>query len=77
MVTGTMAEMNETGDTKITWNKHDRDEVDVARAAFNKLTKKGKYAAFAVSLGGGKAGQIREFDPNAEKIILVPAIAGG
>ena len=76
-VTGTMAEMNQSGDTKVSWDKHDSEEVEVARAAFDKLTKKGKYVAFNVSPGGRKAGRMHEFDADAQEIILVPAIAGG
>jgi hypothetical protein len=35
------------------------------------------YTAFAVRPGGGKGTQIREFDAEAESLIMVPQIAGG
>jgi hypothetical protein len=65
------------GDTTISWHSDRSDEVDAARATFEKLTAKG-YTAFR---SGGKEGQkgekLKTFDPEAERIILVPRIAGG
>lgn len=76
--TGMMAELNESGDTKIIWSKDNPEEVEVARAAFDRLTKKGKYAAFNVTgKDGEKGGRMYDFNPNAERIILVPQLQGG
>lgn len=76
--TGTMSEMNEKGDAKIMWNKDEPAEVEVARAAFDKLTGYHRYAAFHVKGREGKpAGPMAEFDADAERIILVPQLAGG
>ena len=71
-----LAIMNGSGDTKIIWDSDNEDEVENAKETFNKLTKKG-YAAFSVSKKGDKDEIIKKFDPNAEKIILVPPMAGG
>lgn len=65
------------GDTKIIFDSTKPDEVDAARATFNKLTGKG-YRAFKAEGEKGIAGtSITEFDPKAERLIFVPRIAGG
>lgn len=77
-VTGMMAELNETGDTKVIWDKDNADEVAAARATFDRLTKDRKFAAFRAQGKKGEQGErIREFDPDAERIILVPQYQGG
>lgn len=72
-----MAIMDETGDTKIMWSRDNQDEVDVARRTFNDMKKKG-YTAFRVTGKDGVAGeQMRDFDPEAERIIFTKPQAGG
>lgn len=72
-----MAVMDGTGDTKIIWSKDNQDEIDAAKATFDALVAKG-YAAFSVKGKSGEQGdQIKKFDPLAERIILVPQMAGG
>jgi hypothetical protein len=45
---------------------------------FDKLVTNGKHAAFAVKgKSGAKGERIHAFDPDAERIILVPQIVGG
>jgi len=66
----------EAGDTKIVWDSDKPDEVGAARDTFNKLKKKG-YLAFSVRDKGHKGDQINEFDPDAEKLIMAPPMAGG
>lgn len=68
--------LNETGDTKMTWDPNVRDEVDVAKDQFEKLKKKG-YQAYSVKKGGEKNQAIDKFDPDAGMIIMVPKIQGG
>jgi hypothetical protein len=76
--TGVMAELNETGDTKVIWDKNNPDEVEAARATFDRLTKDRKFIAFSVKgKNGDKDERIRTFDPDAERIILVPQNVGG
>lgn len=73
-----MAELNETGDTRVIWDSENEDEVEAARATFERLTKDRKFAAFAVKGKGGAQGErIHTFDPEAERIILVPQTVGG
>lgn len=71
-----LAILDSTGDTKTVWDPNSKDEVSLARATFNKLKKKG-YLAYSVDGGGKKGTVINEFDPNAGKIIMAPAIQGG
>lgn len=71
-----LAVMGREGDMKTMWSKNNPDEVRHARDTFKDLISKG-FTAFRVDADGEKAGQMREFDPEAEKVILVPAIAGG
>jgi len=72
-----MAVTDETGDTKIMWSKDNEDEIEVARATFKKMKDKG-YTAFRVTGKNGEPGeQMREFDPDAERIIFTKPQAGG
>jgi hypothetical protein len=69
--------MGEPGDTKHIWDKRKDDEVEAARSLFKSLTKKG-YRAFRVTGKDGEKGeQMNEFDADAERMILVPQMAGG
>lgn len=64
------------GDKREMWDRHNPDEVELARKAFDKLKKKG-YIAWRVGKGGVKAEEMKEFDPNAESMILSPPLQGG
>jgi hypothetical protein len=75
--TGVLHTLDSSGDTRIMWDKGNPDEVASARRTFDELLKKG-YAAFrAVGKHGDQGEQIRRFDPEAERIILVRALQGG
>lgn len=75
--TGEMAIMGKEGDTKIMWDKSKRVEVDNAKATFERLVKEG-YSVFRVAgKEGDKGEQIREFDPDAERLIFVPPLQAG
>ena len=73
---GELAVMGRTGDTRVLWNGDNEAEVENARRTFEDLTKKG-YLAYSVDRRGNKGTQVREFDPEAEKLILAPPMAGG
>ena len=66
----------EGGDTKIIWDKDKPDEVEAAKAVFDKLKAK-KYQAFSVKEEGKKGKQIFDFDPSSEKIIMAGPVQGG
>jgi hypothetical protein len=73
---GELRTMGRQGDTKLMWDAGVDAEVDAARRTFDDLRKKG-YLGFAVKKNGDKGTQIREFDADAEKIIMAPPMAGG
>lgn len=68
--------MGKDGDTKLMWDKHSEDEVEAAKTTFNTLKKK-RYLAFKANKDGSQGEQMTEFDPKAERIIMVPPMAGG
>lgn len=71
-----LAIMDKTGDTKTLWDPHNADEVDIARATFDKFKKKG-YLIYRVGENGKKGTAMNEFDPSAEKMIASPGVVGG
>ena len=73
---GTMCVMDVSGDSKTIWDPENSDEVENAKRTFDGLKRKG-YTAYRVRDDGKKAEIMREFDPNAGKVILSPAMAGG
>ena len=75
-LTGDMKVEGGRGDLRVTWNARDTDEVEAARKQFDDLRAK-SFLAFAVGDDGEKGNQITEFDPQAQKIILAPPMAGG
>lgn len=65
------------GDVKTMWNADVSTEVEAARAQFDGLRRQG-YLAFRVTgKDGTKGEQMREFDPDAERIIFAPPMQGG
>lgn len=75
-IMGELCELNVNGDTKTIWDSENADEVENARRVFNDLKKKG-FSIFRVDKKGEKGERMHEFDPDAEKMIAVPRIAGG
>ncbi len=68
----TIRKMDKSGDAHITW-----DDANVADAKQMFADLKGKgYMAFRVK-DGAKDEQIRDFDPEAKEIIMVPPMRGG
>jgi len=62
----------QAGDTKISWNANDPDEVAMAQKAFEAYKKKHPRAlAFSIDKDGNTSAQAsKEFDPNAEMIVM-------
>jgi hypothetical protein len=73
---GTMAVLDQTGDTQTTWNRDNPDEVEQARRTFNDLKKK-RFLIYKVDKHGQKGEIMREFDPDAQMLIAAPALVGG
>lgn len=76
MATSVLEAMDASGDTKITWDSANADEVAAARETFIELRRK-NFHAFAVKKNGDAGMRITAFDPDAERIIMVPQLAGG
>lgn len=73
-----LAVMDRSGDTKYHWDKNNPDEVALARKVFDEAVINKKMLAFRVLDETGKKGeQIRRFDPDAERILITPALVGG
>lgn len=68
--------LDRSGDTKLIWDSENKEEVDAARKTFNDLRRKG-YLGYSVKKSGKKKDVITEFDPDSEKLILAPPMAGG
>ena len=75
-MSGELRILDRTGDTKIIWDSAQDDEVAAARKMFTDLRKKG-YLAYTVGKKGEKGEVITTFDPDAERIIMAPAMVGG
>ena len=71
-----MAVLGSAGDVKRIWDRTNPDEVDDARASFNRLRDKG-HLAFRVNKDGTSGEQMDSFEPNAERMILIPQMQGG
>lgn len=74
---GLLSTLDRTGDIRQMWDRKNKDEVDAARRTFDDLVKKGHMAYRAVGKEGERGEQIRKFDPDAERIILVKPLVGG
>lgn len=76
--TGTMCVMRrELGDQKYMWDKNDATSVKLAKEHFKACRREGLLAYKVIGKDGSKGEQIHEFDPEAERIIFSPAMAGG
>ena len=74
---GLLCIMDHTGDTRLIWDPRNDEEVENARASFDRLKKKG-FIAYAVNTKTGEKGEvITAFDPKAEKIIMAQPLKGG
>ncbi len=74
---GEIAVMGKEGDVKTIWDRSKPDEVAHARATFDTMRKKGYLAFRCSNKDGDKGEQMREFDPDAQMMIMVPPMQGG
>lgn len=73
---GELRIMGSKGDQKVMWDPENEDEVEASKVTFKSLIKKG-FKAFKVDKKGEAGKEIKKFDPDAGKLILVPEIVGG
>lgn len=74
-MTGKLKVMGRLGHTTTTWSTELRETVEAANERFNELLGEG-YTAFAMSTPTSGQ-QIREFQVDAETIVLIPRMVGG
>jgi hypothetical protein len=74
-----MHELNKTGDTLTTWNPSNAAEVAKVREKFDEIIRQGHMAYRADVTGKQTPGttQLKVFDPEAERIIVVKPLMGG
>jgi hypothetical protein len=68
--------LDNTGHTRHIWDAGNEAEVEAARTLFENLTGRG-FRAFCVKEDGTEGKRMDRFDPEAEKMILVPQLRGG
>lgn len=74
---GIIHTLDNTGDARLIWDRTRPVEVEAARALFDKL-KGEQYTAYIAEGSKGEKGEIiKKFDPDAERIIMVPRMVGG
>lgn len=61
---------------RLVWQADDEDSIAIARKAFDEAIAKGMNA-YAVKRKGEQGEKVTRFDPEAEKLILAPPMAGG
>jgi len=72
----TLRILDSSGDRRLVWRKESDDEVKEAKKAFREALAKGALA-YKVDNDGERSKQIREFDPEAEEIVVMPMVTGG
>jgi hypothetical protein len=72
----TLHVLDASGDSRTIWNPENQDEVDAAKATFDRLKGKG-YLAYSVDEDGGRGEVMQRFDPHAGRIIMSRPLAGG
>jgi len=73
----TLRIMNSSGDLRLAWDPNNEMEVKIARKAFQRAAKSNMLAYSVNPRNGGKGEVIRDFDPDAEAMIMTPQTVGG
>ncbi|MBA7658393.1 hypothetical protein ES703_66344 [subsurface metagenome] len=74
---GMISVLNEGGDSRIEWDPENDKEIEAAEEMFNKTIEIDGMKAYELGKDGEQGKEIKKFNPNAAKIIMVPRIAGG
>lgn len=74
---GVIQVLGQEGDSRIMWDRRNKDEIGTAEAAFNEAKKRGMLIYKAEGKDGHQGEQVREFDKKHERLIVVPALQGG
>jgi hypothetical protein len=73
---GCLCILDETGDTRIQWDRSTPEQVAAAKAKFDEYKAK-RFLAYKVTKSGQQGEVIDKFDPTAERIILHQQMKGG
>jgi hypothetical protein len=82
---GVMRVLDESGDSRIVWDRRDKNQVKEAFSKFRDFITKG-YRAYVVRSDGTRGSRLDEFDPlleevmvgkRPEEIVMVPATVPG
>ena len=82
---GTLVIMGRSGDAKVAWDVAEPAQVETAMEKFKELKSMG-YLSFRVAPENGGAdrqleayepSQIDVFEPDAERILMIPPVMGG
>ena len=73
---GTIHSMNRAGDSQFSWDPTVPAEVKHARGIFDEAIRQG-FPVFRVRGRGAKGERLHDFEPEAERLIVVPAMMGG
>ena len=73
---GQMRILNAQGDEKVEWDTEVQETVETAASRFAELLLTGSIPIIP-SHGGNAAKRLQEFDPNAERIVMIPPMQGG
>lgn len=73
---GSLCILDDSGDSRIQWDRNNPAEVAKAQAKFDELKAKG-YLAYRVNRKGDAGEVLDAFDPTAERIILHARMIGG
>ena len=73
---GVLRILGPSGDTRVTWNSSDVDEVDDVRRRFDEIVREG-YLVFELEADTKEGRQIRTFDPDARELRAFRPLAGG
>ena len=69
--------LDHTGDTRLIWDSENDAETAAARTMFDELKAK-RFIGYKAEGKDGRKGEIlQKFDPDAERIIMVPPQVGG
>jgi len=81
-LTHLMHGLDHTGDSVISWTPGNATEVAAARNYFARMTRRRSeggagHLGYRTDEGGERAEQLREFDPQARRIMFAPPLEGG
>lgn len=72
---GLLLIMNSNGDTRVAWDGADTESIERARRMVEEAYAEGK-GVFRLD-DEGMATRLKEFDPDAREIVVIPRLRGG